>query len=198
MTIFSVMSIMVMSVYFQITGTSRKMNAERQLAETAREVIERIQYDMTQYGLSGSAVRFDNEYDLWSSDFDYTGSWRELLNLTNGRYVYGQKTSLGMDRCTSDIQQNTQKHCGLYFVAYGDNGESGYNLVDSFVPDDSKKRVKIEYLRFYVSGDESTTGYKVTLNMKIALVPKVGISKELAKNSKLHIQTTMTPRNWQK
>ena len=46
MTIFSVMSVMVMSAYFTITNTSRKLNATRQLSETAREITERISQDV--------------------------------------------------------------------------------------------------------------------------------------------------------
>lgn len=65
MTIFAMMSVIVMSVYFQVTDTSRRLNAERQLAETAREIVERIGADISTYGFSGSAQNFTDAYPLW-------------------------------------------------------------------------------------------------------------------------------------
>ena len=42
MTIFGMMSVMVMTIYFSTTSTTRKLNAQRELAESAREIVERI------------------------------------------------------------------------------------------------------------------------------------------------------------
>jgi hypothetical protein len=53
-----------------------------------------------------------------------------------------------------ELRKSSAKiHCGLYLVKYNDNGLNAYNLVDSFNPDEKKKRVKISNLRFYLSGD---------------------------------------------
>ena len=46
MTIFSVMSVMIMNVYFNISNTSRRLSATRELSETAREITERIAQDV--------------------------------------------------------------------------------------------------------------------------------------------------------
>lgn len=46
MTIFGMMSVMVMTIYFSTTDTSRRLNAQRELAETAREIVERISEDV--------------------------------------------------------------------------------------------------------------------------------------------------------
>ena len=46
MTIFGMMSVMVMTIYFSTTETSRKLNIQRELAETAREITERITADI--------------------------------------------------------------------------------------------------------------------------------------------------------
>lgn len=72
MTIFGMMSIMVMSIYFFTTNTTRQLNAQRELAETAREIIERISEDIREKGMTGD-LAFDISYDLWKK-YDYTGS----------------------------------------------------------------------------------------------------------------------------
>ena len=65
MAIFGIMSVSVMSVYFHITATTHRMNAQRQVAETAREILERIGSDIEEYGVHGSAPDFDVNYELW-------------------------------------------------------------------------------------------------------------------------------------
>lgn len=196
MTIFGMMSIMVMTIYFSATDTSRRLNHQRELAETAREITERISADIREYGMTGD-LAFDVNYDPWKR-YDYTASWSEYLNLNNGRYVYGIKTVTGMNSCSGSRKADPKIHCGLYFLDYADNGINGYNLVDSFNPDDSRKRVKIEDLQFYVSGDGINTSRKVLLNFTLVLMPKNGISISLANSTKLHIQTTISERNWKK
>jgi type II secretory pathway pseudopilin PulG len=101
MTIFGMMSIMVMTIYLSTTQTARRLDAQRILAQTAREITERLTEDIGRYGFSGSASAFDSSstHIPWSKD-DYTGSGSEYLNLKNGRYVYGAKKSGGMDPCT--------------------------------------------------------------------------------------------------
>ena len=46
MTIFGMMSIIVMTIYFSTTDTTHRLNAQRELAETAREITERISEDI--------------------------------------------------------------------------------------------------------------------------------------------------------
>ena len=208
MTIFGMMSVMVMTIYFSTTSTTRKLNAQRELAETAREIVERISEDVRERGFSGTALPFGkNEawiawstHDQWLS-YDYTGSGSEYLNLNNGRYVYGAKKTgiLGwIDECIWIKKTDPRLHCWLYLVNYTDNGSLGYNLVDSFTPDESRKRVKIANLRFYVSGDGVNTAHKVLLSMDLALIPRNGISAALASTTTLHIQTTISERGWRK
>jgi len=169
MTIFGMMSVMVMTIYFSATETTRRLNAQRELAETAREITERLTEDIREKGMTGG-LTFDPNYDLWKK-YDYTGSGSEYLNLTRG----------------------------LYFVDYSDNGENGYNLVDSFIKDESRKRVKVEDLKFFVSGDDTTTSQKVMIKFDLALIPRIGgVSQNIASTTKLHIQTTLSERSWRK
>jgi prepilin-type N-terminal cleavage/methylation domain-containing protein len=62
MSIFAVMSVIIMSVYIQTTNTARKLNATRELSETAREITERIAQDVRDKGIAGG----------WTTGFDYT------------------------------------------------------------------------------------------------------------------------------
>jgi prepilin-type N-terminal cleavage/methylation domain-containing protein len=72
MTIFGMMSIMVMTIYFSTTDTTRRLNAQRELAESAREITERISADVREKGMTGD-LAFDasSSYDPWTR-YDYT------------------------------------------------------------------------------------------------------------------------------
>ena len=72
MTIFGMMSIMVMTIYFSTTDTTRRLNAQRELAESAREIIERISADVREKGMTGD-LAFDTNYDPWKK-YDYAAS----------------------------------------------------------------------------------------------------------------------------
>jgi type II secretory pathway pseudopilin PulG len=52
MTIFGMMSIMVMTIYLSTTQTARRLDAQRILAQTAREITERLTEDVQQHGFS--------------------------------------------------------------------------------------------------------------------------------------------------
>ena len=115
----------------------------------------------------------------------------------NGQYVYGIKTPTGIKPCVDPDKSNSKIHCGLYFVE-GNNFVNSYNLVDSFHPDDNRKRVKIEDLKFYVSGDGISSARKVVIVFDIGLMAKNGLSARFAGSTKLHIQTTLSERSWKK
>lgn len=70
--------------------------------------------------------------------------------------------------------------------------------MDSFTNDESKKRVKIEDFKFFFSGDETSTAQKVMIRFDLSLIPRLGVSQNLASGTKLHIQTTISERGWKK
>lgn len=74
----------------------------------------------------------------------------------------------------------------------GSDYSNAFNLVDSFIPEETKKRVKIEDLKFYVSGDGKNTEKKVTLVFVLALMPRIGIPEGLIGETRLRIQTTIS------
>jgi type II secretory pathway component PulJ len=84
MSIFAVMSVIIMSVYIQTTNTARKMNATRELSETAREITERIAQDVRGKGID-TASEFDpspSAYILWTDQAIYTSSGSEYMSIT--------------------------------------------------------------------------------------------------------------------
>ena len=98
-----------------------------------------------------------------------------------------------MSICTDIDKKDPKIHCGLYKVI-GTDYASAFNLVDSFIPKDEEKRVKIEDLKFYISGDGLSTEKKVTLVFTLALMPRVGLPPALISDTRLHVQTTISER----
>lgn len=175
--IFATMSLMVMSIYIQTTSISSRLKATRYLSESAREITERIWEDVRTLGITGSTA-------------EYTGSGTDKLLIWTGgiQYLHGMKTNIWIDLCTSTI-----KKCGLYRVI-GTDYVWAWNLVDSFVPEEDKKRVQVEDMRFFISWDGESTEKKVTLVFTLALKPRIGIPGVDASDSKLRIQTTISEK----
>ncbi len=194
MTMFSVLSIMIVMVYFNATNSARKLSMTRELSETAREITERIAEDVKNRGISVRQPGLDPSRPLWNT-LDYTGIGNEVLILgqpgNEHIYMYGKKSTVWLNPCDSVSAQDPQIHCGLYLK----EGSEYYNLVDSFVPEESKKRVKIESLKFYISWDDLTSR-KVTLNFTLTLMPRIWVPSSLIWTTKLHIQTTFSERIW--
>ncbi len=198
MTIFSVMLTMVFSIYFQITDTTRRMNASRILSETSREILERFSSDIRDIWVA-SWAEIDPNYDAWK-EYNYTDSGSEFLNIKNGTsYVYGRKTDSGIKPCIDNFWWSTELtktdpkiHCGLYLKKW----TNYQNLIDIFVPE-WEKRVKVDNTRFFVSGNENTPK-KVTIIFRLSLIPRVWVSPDMLKNTHLDIQTTISERWWKK
>lgn len=188
-TIFAIMSIMVISIYIQTTNLSNRLKSTRYLAESAREITERIAEDVKEKGLSGSTTLLWSPY--WDGTSGYSESGSELLGIGDGSkiYLYGSKDSGGINPCNP----NPLKHCWLYIVNNGDFLWA-FNIVDSFIPEEEKKRVKIEELRFYISGDGNTSEKKVTIVFTLSLMPRIGVPSFTVSDSKLKIQTTISER----
>lgn len=199
MTIFAIMSVMIVSVYASVTNTSRKLSATRHLSETAREITERIEQDIREQGIWSST--FDDHLvwnELWTNT-GYTQSWNEILGIGNGtvKYFFWKKTNAWtLWHCDVSIKSDPNIHCWLYLVN-GNDFANAYNLVDSFIPEEEKKRVKIQDFRFYISWSGTTTP-KVTLNFTLALMPRIWVGESMIQDTKLHIQTTISSRSWKK
>jgi hypothetical protein len=198
-TIFAIMSLMVMSVYIQTTALTSKLKATRYLSETAREITERIAEDVKERGLSGSVAAPGNS-PYWDSAEWYMWDGKEILGIWDGNrvYIYGKKVGAWINPCTPADQAKATIHCGLYMVNNFNSGTPGYsdawNLVDSFIPEEGKKRVKIQNMKFYVSWDGISTERKVTLVFTLVLMPRIGVPNMDVSESKLKVQTTISER----
>jgi hypothetical protein len=73
------------------------------------------------------------------------------------------------------------------------------NIVDTFVPDEAKKRVHIDDMRWYVSGNGGNSGeQKVTVVMKLSLTRYSGAPYSVIRDTHLDIQTTISSRGTRK
>lgn len=122
-----------------------------------------------------------------------------MLSVGDGttKYIFGKKEILAgsavINHCDTVDKITPKTHCGLYLV-HGTDYANAFNLADGFIPEESKKRVKIEDLKFYVSGDGKNTEKKVTLVFTLALMPRIGVPANLIGDTRLHIQTTVSER----
>ena len=112
MTIFGVMSVAIMSVYIQTTNLGQKMRMSRYLSETAREVTERIADDVREKGVTSTSIP-TSLHVYWNGMSGYTQSGTEMIEISNSgyRYIYGRKSSIGIDPCNSLIQKDIKIHC---------------------------------------------------------------------------------------
>lgn len=108
-------------------------------------------------------------------------------------YLYGKKIGTTVTHCTPSDQSNPDIHCGLYVIKNNDFS-TAWNILDSFIPEEEKKRVKLTRFRFYISGDGITTEKKVTMAFTLALMPRIGIPPSLVSETKMQIQTTISER----
>ena len=70
--------------------------------------------------------------------------------------------------------------------------------MDSFVPEEEKKRVKVEGMRFYLSGDGIHAEKKFTLVFTLALMPRIGVPPSMVSETRLHVETTISERFFKK
>ncbi len=192
-TILAVMATIIMSIYIQTTNLSSRLKATRYLSETSREITERIAEDVKERGMTWLVLPVSHPY--WNGSSGYTSNGSEILGIGDGTtfYLYGKKSLGGIDPCDLVSQKDPSTHCGLYKVR-GTDYLWALNLVDSFIPEESKKRVKIEDLKFYISWDGNSTEKKLTLVFTLALMPRIGVPDSNITESKLRIQTTISER----
>lgn len=202
MTIFAIMTTAIISIYIQTTALSYRLKASRYLSETAREVTEKITLDVRESGMTGSTLM--SAYAPWNAPT--YNDWSEILGIWDGtkKYIYGIKELVGpnwtINPCDSPRKFDPKEHCWLYEVIWNSaqSYQDAYNLVDSFIPEESKKRVKIKDLKFYISWDTTKTENKVTLVFTLAIMPRIWVPNLSPENSTLSVQTTVTARSFQK
>lgn len=197
MTIFAVMSIAILSIYIQTTNLSQKIRATRHLSETAREITERISDDVKQVWISTGSI--DPIYGFWST-YSYAGGSEYIIMKNGTTYMYGRKTERGIDPCIDNNKTDPKIHCWLYRItslSWSLDYTGAWNLIDSFIPEEEKKRVKVEDMKFYISGSD-TNEKKVTLVFTLSLMPRIGVPPWLISDTRLHIETTISEAFYKK
>ena len=162
----------------------------RIIQENVRNITEQIASDIREKWIDF------NYYDgssHWKTN-NYTGSGNRILAIQWGDRYYTIKDGIGgATICTEAEQKDLKIHCYM-----GKEDVSGNRKALS---DD---RVRIEHLHFFISGDTGTSltnnsqEWKVTINIKIGIEKKVGITSEIAKNTHMLIQTTISEKVYKK
>ena len=208
-TIFAVMSIAVISIYIQTTNLSNRLKATRYLSETSREITERIAEDVKGKGISLKYSQYDDGTlwnDLWKNP-TYLSGW-EILTIGSESsvfrsYFYGKKVGATLSLCTPIEKKDSVTECWLYSMpstifaltdSLDPDFSQAFNIVDSFIPEEQKKRVKIDDLKFYISWDGNTTEKKVTIVMSLVLMPRIGVPLVWLSEGRLRVQTTISER----
>jgi type II secretory pathway pseudopilin PulG len=186
MSIFAVMSVMILTVYFNMTNTSRRLAATRELSETAREITERVAREVYDYGISLSGSRYSEStfsYDGWANP-DMTGSGGEMFALGTDdapvvAYFYATSSGTMSDGqikpCVGELKSDSTTHCGLYRIPRQGTGwdwQNRVNMVDTFIPEEEKKRVKMTDFAVYISGGDFTQK-KIMIRFSLSLMPRI-------------------------
>ncbi len=199
MTIFALMSVTITTIYIQTTYISEKLRHTRYLSEAAREITERIADDVRTLGIKGTTLPDGTTYRYWNDGDSYSQSGSEVLSVGDGsrKYVFAKKIPSGstftLDHCDAVDKIDPKIHCGLYILE-GTDYAGAFNLMDSFIPEEDKKRIKWENFKFFVSGDGIHTEKKVTLVFTLALMPRIGVPPSMVSDTRLHVQTTISER----
>lgn len=183
--IFAIMSIAIMQVYMHVTTLGQRLSASRLLADSAREMTERIASDIRNVGMNLQIHGWTNEYtNSGNTDF-YTNA--------NIHYIFWVRNGGTITPCDSDAQCSLFRADTIILDPY----KNALNMVDIFTPDDVNKRVKITNLRFFISWDSSQGSMdepKVTIIATLALTEKSWVTKSLRDGLAITIQTTISER----
>ncbi|MDD5197844.1 MAG: type II secretion system protein [Candidatus Gracilibacteria bacterium] len=189
-TILSVIMLSVFMIYSNLIQINKRLEALRIVQENIRNITEQIASDVREKGID--VKYYDNSTPEKINN--YTGSGNSVLAIQGGNRYYPMKDSLsGPVLCTDADQKDPNIHCYI-------GKEDSLNRRKSISDD----RVRIESVRFFLSGDtgESLTNLsqegKVTIVLSLGIENKVGISSEIAKNTHMLMETTISEKAYKK
>ncbi len=190
-TILSVIFLSVFEIYGNILQVNKRLEIMRIVQENVRSITEQIATDVREKGIDfryydGSIAEKTN---------NYTGSGNQILAIRGGdKYYPMMANGVGVIvQCTTVDQQNPLKHC---YVGREDSSGNRKAISDA--------RVRIENVRFFLSGDagEGVTNQsqegKVTLVLSLGIENTAGVNSELAKHTHMSIQTTISEKAYKK
>lgn len=197
MTIFAVMSTMTILIYFNISESSRRLQISREISETTRQITEKINQEVQENKIFIKEINKDGNDSLLKKFNNFDEKNLLAIGRDNNEKIFVLWKRLddkNLAPCDSDDKNNPEKNCWLYLVKQNSDWSLNYfNLVDSFRENENEKRVKINDLKFEISGWENDVK-KVALKMKVSLTKKSWIQNSLINGSKMEIQTTISER----
>lgn len=199
MTIFAVMSTMTILIYFNISESSRRLQISREISETTRQITEKINQEVQENKIFIKEINKDGNDSLLKKFKENNFDEKNLLAIGRDNnekifVLWKRLDDKNLASCDSNDKNNPEKNCWLYLVKQNSDWSLNYfNLVDSFRENENEKRVKINDLKFEISGWENDVK-KVALKMKVSLTKKSWIQNSLINGSKMEIQTTISER----
>lgn len=197
MTIFAVMSTMTILIYFNISESSRRLQISREISETTRQITEKINQEVQENKIFIKEINKDGNDSLLKKFNNFDEKNLLAIGRDNNEKIFVLWKRLddkNLAPCDSDDKNNPEKNCWLYLVKQNSDWSLNYfNLVDSFRENENEKRVKINDLKFEISGWENDVK-KVALKMTVSLTKKSWVPNSLINGSKMEIQTTISER----
>lgn len=199
MTIFAVISTMTILIYFNISESSRRLQISREISETTRQITEKINQEVQENKIFLDENFLQNYKNSGFNENEILLIWREKVEKF---FIYWKKdnSNPGVSPCSEDDKKNPEISCGLFLATEKPKSDPNeatdynyFNLVDSFRENENEKRVKINDLKFEISGWENDVK-KVTLKMTVSLTKKSWVPNSLINGSKMEIQTTISER----
>lgn len=189
-TILSVIMLSVFMIYSNLIQINKRLEALRIVQENIRNITEQIASDVREKWID--LTYYDNSTPEKINN--YTGNGNTVLAIQWGERYYPMKDSLsGPIICTESDQKNPNIHC---YIGKEDSLNQRKPISDD--------RVRIENIRFFLSGDtgESLTNFsqegKVTIVLSLWIENKTWVNSEIAKNTHMLIETTISEKVYKK
>ena len=182
------MLLSIFEVYNNILQINKRLEVMRIVQENVRNITEQIATDIREKGIDF------NYYTSTTEGNNYTGSGNTLLAIYGNEQYFAMKenTTGTIEQCKDVDLQNPLTHCYI-----GRKSGSTYKYL-------SDKRVRVENIRFFLSGNPSNTltnesqEWKATIILTLRIENTAGVSSEIAKSSQMTIQTTISEKAYKK
>ncbi len=190
-TILSVILLSVFDIYSNILSVNKRLEVMRIVQENVRNITEQIAVDIREKGIDFSY------YDGSSNEKtnNYSGSGNSILAIRGWDKYYPMKAdTLGsIVRCSDEDEKNPKIHC---YIGKEDTVGNRKAISD--------KRVRIENIRFFISGDRGETitnqgvEWKATIVLGLGIENTAWVSMEIAKSTHMSIETTISEKVYKK
>lgn len=186
-TILSVIMLSVFMIYSNLIQINKRLEVMRVVQENVRNITEQMATDIREKWID---LSYYDGSDTEKTN-NYTGSGNAILAIRWGDKYYPMKDGPGgmPVLCSEADQRNLAVHCYI--------GKEDSMSHRKAISDD---RVRIENIRFFLSGNigDSLTNlsqeWKVTIVLSLGIEIKSWVSSEVAKNSHMLIETTISEK----